>query len=78
MKKVVTLLALCFALNAPIFALTAPATTGAVPTATRTKEYCMVLATQRFMSTKVTITIGYGQERKFFSDNRYKDAEGKV
>lgn len=76
MKKVVTLLALCFALNAPIFALTAPATTGAVPTATRTEEYCMVLATQRFMSTKVTI--GYGQERKFFSDNRYKDAAGKV
>ncbi|GAB3828628.1 hypothetical protein GCM10028821_14350 [Hymenobacter jeollabukensis] len=37
-----------------------------------------MLASQKFMSTKVTIAIDYGQERKFFSDNRYKDAEGKV
>ena len=38
----------------------------------------MILATQKFMSTKVIIAIDYGQERKFFSDNRYKDADGKV
>ena len=36
------------------------------PVATRTEEYCLVLATQKFMSTKVTIAIDYGQERKFF------------
>ena len=57
-------------------AQTAPPTTP--PAATRTEEYCMVLATQKFMSTKVTIAIDYGQERKFFSDNRYKDADDKV
>lgn len=78
MKKATTLLALLFALSAPAFAQTAPAATTTVPAATRTEEYCMVLATQKFMSTKVTIAIDYGQERKFFSDNRYKDAEGKV
>ena len=38
----------------------------------------MILATSKLFSTKVTIDIDYGQERKFFADNRYKDATGKV
>ncbi|GEM_PF-1629055 len=44
----------------------------------RTEEYCMILATQKFLSTKVTISVDFGQERRLFADNRYKDAEGRV
>ena len=44
----------------------------------RTEEYCMILATGKFLSTKVTISIDFGQERRFFSDNRYKDENGQV
>lgn len=57
------------------FAQSTPAT---ATQGTRTEEYCMLMATQKLLSTKVIITIDYGQERKFFSDTRYKDAEGKV
>lgn len=46
--------------------------------AARTEEYCMILATQKLLSTKVTISIDFGQERRFFADNLYRDAEGKV
>jgi hypothetical protein len=77
MKKLLPTLALALALGTQAFAQTTPTTTtpASVP---RTEEYCMILATQKFMSTKVTITIDFGQERKFFTDSRYKDAEGKV
>jgi hypothetical protein len=51
------------------------ANASAVP---RTEEYCMILATQKFLSTKVTISIDFGQARKFYGDNRYKDEEGRV
>ena len=56
---------------------TPPANSGAASVA-RTEEYCMILATEKFMSNKLTITIDYGQERKYFTDYRYKDSEGKV
>ena len=42
------------------------------------KVYCEILGTQKFLSTKVTITVDFGQERKFFGDNRLVDADGKV
>jgi len=51
------------------------ANASAVP---RTEEYCMILATQKFLSNKVTISIDFGQERRYFGDNRYKDEEGRV
>ena len=38
----------------------------------------MILASQKFLSTKVVISIDFGQERRLFADNRYKDAEGRV
>jgi hypothetical protein len=76
MKKLSTLLALAVVLSTPAIAQTAPPATA--PTVARTEEYCMILATAKLMSNKVTITIDYGQERKFFSDNRYKDEQGKV
>ena len=77
MKKLSTTLGLVFALGTVALAQSTPAPATASTTA-RTEEYCMILATAKLMSNKVTITIDYGQERKFFSDNRYKDEAGKV
>jgi hypothetical protein len=77
MKKLATTLALLLALGtAQAIAQTTPATPATA--SARTEEYCMILATQKFMSTKVTIAIDHGQERKYFADNRYKDEAGKV
>lgn len=44
------------------------------------EQYCMVLATARMLSTKVNITVDFGQETKLFAfkDQRMKDEEGKV
>ena len=44
------------------------------------EEYCMVLATSRFLSTKVTITVDFGQETHLFkyTDERIKDEQGNV
>ena len=82
MKKLATTLSLLLALAAPALAQTTPPTATA-PAVARTEEYCMIMATAKLMSNKVTITVDYGQERKFFSgkffsDNRYKDEAGKV
>ncbi|QIX62279.1 hypothetical protein HER32_14270 [Hymenobacter sp. BT18] len=75
MKKI--LLAALFSV-ATLAAAQAQTPAPAAPSVARTEEYCMMMATQKLMSTKVIITMDYGQERKFFSDARYKDAEGKV
>jgi extradiol dioxygenase family protein len=41
--------------------------------------YCELLGTQKFLSTKVTVSIDYGEERIFFQDTRMKDEQtGKV
>lgn len=48
------------------------------PTSKRTEEYCLILASSKLFSTKVDISIDFGQETKLFSDSRYKDQEGKV
>ena len=37
--------------------------------------YCELVGTGKLFSTKVTVAIDFGQERKLFSDNRYKDPE---
>lgn len=40
--------------------------------------YCEIVGTGKLFSKKVTVEIDFGQETKFFSDNRYKDpATGK-
>lgn len=40
--------------------------------------YCELVGTAKFLSNKVTVEIDFGQELKFFADNRYKDpATGK-
>ncbi|MGF7040095.1 hypothetical protein [Mucilaginibacter lappiensis] len=44
------------------------------------EQYCMILATAKVFSSKVTITVDYGQETKFwhYTDSRIKDDQGKV
>lgn len=42
------------------------------------KVYCELLGTQKFMSTKVIISVDFGQKRKFFGDNRMVDENGNV
>lgn len=39
--------------------------------------YCEIVGTERLLSTKVTITVDFGQRMKFFADNRMKDETGK-
>lgn len=41
--------------------------------------YCELLGTQKFLSTKVTITVDFGEEKNVWKDNRLKDeVTGKV
>ena len=42
----------------------------------RTEEYCMILGTQKFMSTKMIIQIDFGQERNFLTNTRLTDENG--
>jgi len=46
------------------------------------EEYCMVLATQKFLSTKVKISVDFGQQVSFWKDTRraqtLKDENGKA
>ena len=64
MKRIVIIAASLF-----LFALSASA---------QSKVYCELPGTQKFVSTKVTVSVDFGQERKFFGDNRMVDADGKV
>ena len=64
MKRIVIIAASLF-----LFALSASA---------QSKVYCELLGTQKFLSTKVTVSVDFGQERKFFGDNRMVDSDGKV
>jgi hypothetical protein len=72
MKKLLLIAALCL----PLFAAAQSDTSK-----NKAKEqYCMVVATGRMLSTKVDITVDFGQETKIFSfqDTRLKDEQGKV
>lgn len=44
------------------------------------EQYCELTAQNKLLSSKVTIDVDFGEERKFFSfkDNRIKDDLGKV
>ena len=45
----------------------------------QTEQYCLVMATAKLFSTKVIITVDYGQETKFFGDKGViKDESGKL
>ena len=39
-------------------------------------SYCQLVGTSGFLTNKVTVSIDYGQEMKYFSDQRIKDAAG--
>lgn len=72
MKKLLLLLLLC----SPLLSI---AQTDSVKIKPH-EQYCMILATSKFLSSKVNITVDFGQETKLFSfkDNRLKDDEGKI
>lgn len=40
--------------------------------------YCEILGTQKFLSTKVTVTVDFGQNTRFGEDTRLRDETGKV
>lgn len=40
--------------------------------------YCELVGFNKPFSTKVTVSVDYGQERRFFQDTRIKDENGKV
>ena len=42
------------------------------------KIYCELLGTQGLLSKKVTVQVDFGQQTKFFSDNRLVDEKGNV
>lgn len=42
------------------------------------KVYCELLGTQALLSKKVTVQVDFGQQTKFFSDNRLVDEKGNV
>lgn len=44
----------------------------------RTEQYCMVLATSRLLSSKVSITVDFGQETSMWRAEWIKDEEGKI
>jgi hypothetical protein len=79
MCKTLTLgvaLALAALASTPSLAQTAPAAVAVK----QTEQYCMVMATSKLFSTKVTVTLDYGQETKFFGGgaNIVKDEAGKI
>jgi hypothetical protein len=53
--------------------------TGFAQDTTMVEQYCRLVAQNRLLSNKVNIDVDFGQERKFFSDNRLRDEEtGKI
>ena len=40
--------------------------------------YCELVGQEKFLSSKVTVSIDYGQSRSFFADKRLRDEDGKV
>jgi hypothetical protein len=45
---------------------------------TKVEQYCQVIATPRLFSNKVTIDIDFGDEKKFWADNRLRAYTGKA
>jgi hypothetical protein len=44
----------------------------------KVEQYCKVIVTGRMLSTKVVISVDYGEERSLWKDNRLKNEEGKL
>lgn len=55
------------------------ALTGLAQDTSKVEQYCRLVAFNKLLSNKVNIDVDFGQERKFFSDNRLRDEEtGKI
>lgn len=68
MKKIIFLLLI----QLPAFLLVAQQDTSKI------EQYCQVIATPRLLSNKVTIDLDFGEEKKFWSDNRLRAYDGKL
>ena len=44
----------------------------------KVEQYCQVIATPRILSNRVTISIDFGEEKSFWSDNRIKNMDGNI
>ena len=76
MKKLMTVLATVWAVG-----LTTPMLSQDSPESANASKfvYCELVGTQKLFSTKVTVQVDYGEERKFFKDTRMRDEQtGKV
>lgn len=76
MKTIIftTLLVLSLGLSSATFAQS-----NSDSTKTSKYVYCQIVGTQKFLSTKVTVSVDYGEERSYFQDTRMKDEQtGKV
>ena len=62
MKKLFTALTLMLVLDSIGSAQSMPPANFEIASVSRTEEYCMILATEIFVSNKLTLTIDYGQE----------------
>ena len=62
-------------LIAALFLLTLPSFAQDAPVETPKFAYCEIVGTSKLFSTKVNISIDFGQRTKFFSDNRMRDPE---
>jgi hypothetical protein len=67
MKKLLTLILLLFTLK--VFSQT----TDTLKTTEAKFVYCELVGFSKLFSTKVTISIDYGEERSFFQDTRLRD-----
>jgi hypothetical protein len=62
-----------------IIALLLVSFSGFAQDTTKVEQYCRLVAINKLLSNKVNIDVDFGQERKFFTDNRLRDEEtGKV
>ena len=45
---------------------------------TKVEQYCLAVATGKLFSTKVSLTLDFGEDRNFWKDQRLKDEDGKA
>lgn len=79
MKKSILLIVITLALLSNINAQSPKKNNNFDTTATASKYiYCELLGVQKFLSTKVIISIDFGEYRGLFQDTRMRDDSGKV
>lgn len=68
MKKILSLFSLCVCVLAAF----------SFDCSAQNKVYCELVGSQKFLSSKVTVQIDFGQQTSLFSDNRLVDENGDV